>query len=72
MTVIISESKKPGAPARAAFDENLTCYKADIPQLFWFNALLIARPTVPSSRGLPNSVMLGAPYVHGSSSFLRG
>ena len=29
-------------PARAAFDENLTHYKAEIPQLFWFNALLIA------------------------------
>jgi len=24
--------------ARAAFDENLTHYKAEIPQLFWFNA----------------------------------
>ena len=29
-------------PARAAFDENLTHYKHEIPQLFWFNALLIA------------------------------
>ena len=29
-------------PARAAFDENLTHDKAEIPQLFWFNALLIA------------------------------
>lgn len=29
-------------PARAAFDENLTHYKAEIPRLFWFNALLIA------------------------------
>ena len=36
------QSKKPGVPARAAFDENLTHYKAEIPQLFWFNALLIA------------------------------
>ncbi len=29
-------------PTRAAFDENLTYHKAEIPQLFWFNALLIA------------------------------
>jgi len=36
------ELKKPGVPARAAFDENLTHYKKEIPQLFWFNALLIA------------------------------
>jgi hypothetical protein len=36
-----SELKKPGVPARAAFDENLTHYKQQIPALFWFNALLI-------------------------------
>jgi type I restriction enzyme R subunit len=29
-------------PARAAFDENLTHYKQQIPALFWSNALLIA------------------------------
>lgn len=40
LTVI--ELKKPGVPARVAFDENLTHYKAEIPHLFWFNALLIA------------------------------
>ena len=39
---MVIELKKPGVPARAAFDENLTHYKAEIPQLFWFNALLIA------------------------------
>lgn len=39
---VVIELKKPGVPARNAFDENLTCYKADIPQLFWYNALLIA------------------------------
>ncbi len=39
---IVIELKKPGVPARAAFDENLTHYKKEIPQLFWFNALLIA------------------------------
>jgi type I restriction enzyme R subunit len=39
---VVIELKKPGVPARAAFDENLTHYKRQIPQLFWFNALLIA------------------------------
>ncbi len=39
---MVVELKKPGVPARAAFDENLTHYKQQIPQLFWFNALLIA------------------------------
>jgi type I restriction enzyme R subunit len=39
---VVIELKKPGVPARAAFDENLTHYKKAIPQLFWFNALLIA------------------------------
>ena len=39
---VVIELKKPGVPARAAFDENLTHYTQQIPQLFWFNALLIA------------------------------
>lgn len=39
---VMVELKKPGVPARTAFDENLTHYKHEIPQLFWFNALLIA------------------------------
>jgi type I restriction enzyme R subunit len=39
---VVVELKKPGVPARAAFDENLTHYKKEIPQLFWYNALLIA------------------------------
>ncbi|HRD90355.1 MAG: type I restriction endonuclease subunit R [Candidatus Accumulibacter sp.] len=39
---VVIELKKPGVPARAAFNENLTHYKQQIPQLFWFNALLIA------------------------------
>ena len=42
LPLVVRELKKPGVPARAAFDENLTHYKAEIPQLFWFNALLIA------------------------------
>ena len=39
---VVIELKKPGVPARSAFDENLTHYKAQIPALFWYNALLIA------------------------------
>jgi type I restriction enzyme, R subunit len=39
---VVAELKKPGVLARSAFDENLTHYKHEIPQLFWFNALLIA------------------------------
>ncbi len=39
---VVIELKKPGVPARSAFDENLTHYKQQIPQLFWFNVLVIA------------------------------
>ena len=39
---VVIELKKPGVPARAAFDENLTHYKQQVPNLFWFNALMMA------------------------------
>jgi type I restriction enzyme R subunit len=39
---VVIELKKPGVPARSAFDENVTHYKQQIPALFWSNALLIA------------------------------
>jgi type I restriction enzyme, R subunit len=42
LPIVVIELKKPGVPAQQAFDDNLTCYKADIPQLFWFNGLMIA------------------------------
>ena len=42
LPLVVIELKKPGVPARAAFDENLTHYKKEIPSLFWYNALLIA------------------------------
>ena len=42
LPLVVIELKKPGVPARAAFDENLTHYKQEIPHLFWFNAMLIA------------------------------
>ncbi|MEO8360706.1 MAG: type I restriction endonuclease subunit R, partial [Vicinamibacteria bacterium] len=45
LPLVVIELKKPGVPARAAFDENLTSYMHPlngIPALFVFNALLIA------------------------------
>lgn len=39
---VVVELKKPGVPARSAFDDNITHYKQEIPQLFSYNALLIA------------------------------
>jgi hypothetical protein len=39
------ETKKPGVSAKQAFDENLTSYRHEqngVPQLFWYDALLIA------------------------------
>jgi type I restriction enzyme, R subunit len=41
LPIIVIELKKPGVPSQQAFDDNLTCYKSDIPQLFWFNGLMI-------------------------------
>ncbi len=48
---VVIELKKPGVPARSAFDENLTHYKQQIPQLFCFNALLIASNGTDSRMG---------------------
>ncbi len=42
LPLVVIELKKPGVPARAAFDDNLTHYKQQIPALFWTNAFLIA------------------------------
>ena len=42
---VVIELKKPGVPAKQAFDGNLTSYKHTqngVPALFWSNALLIA------------------------------
>jgi len=41
LPLVVIELKKLGVPAQQAFTENLTCYKADIPQMFWCNALMI-------------------------------
>jgi type I restriction enzyme, R subunit len=42
LPLVVIELKKPGVPARAAFDENLTHYKEQSPALFWYNAFMIA------------------------------
>jgi type I restriction enzyme R subunit len=45
LPLVVIELKKPGVPAKQAFDDNLTSYKHEqngVPQLFWYNALLIA------------------------------
>ncbi len=45
LPLVLMEFKKPGVPARAAFDENITSYKHPqngIPALFWYNTLIIA------------------------------
>ena len=42
---VVIELKKPGVPAKQAFEENLTSYKHlqnGIPALFWYNAFMIA------------------------------
>ena len=42
---VVIELKKPGVPAKQAFDDNITSYKHaqnGVPALFWSNALLIA------------------------------
>ncbi len=42
LPLVVMEFKRPGISARAAFDDNLSHYKAQIPQLFWSNAFLLA------------------------------
>jgi type I restriction enzyme R subunit len=45
LPLVVIEVKRPGVPARQAFDENLTSYKHiqnGVPQLFAYNAFLVA------------------------------
>lgn len=54
LPLVVVELKKPGIPAKQAFDENLTSYKHaqnGIPDLFWCNALLIASNGIESRVG---------------------
>ncbi len=51
LPLVVIELKKPGVPARAAFDGNLVHYKQQVPSLFWYNALLIASNGTDSKVG---------------------
>lgn len=51
---VVIELKKPGVPAKQAYDGNLTSYKHaqnGVPALFWLNALLIASNGMDSRVG---------------------
>lgn len=51
LPLVVIEFKKPGVPARVAYDDNITHYKKEIPSLFWYNALLIASNGTESKVG---------------------
>ena len=54
LPLVVVELKKPGVPAKQAFDDNLTSYKHPqngIPDLFWYNALLMASNGIESRVG---------------------
>ena len=55
LPLVVVELKKPGVPAQQAFTDNLTCYKADIPALFWGNAIMIASNGTDSRVGSPTA-----------------
>jgi type I restriction enzyme R subunit len=59
LPLVVVELKKPGIPAKQAFDNNLTSYKHSqngIPDLFWYNALLIASNGIESRVGTVTAV----------------
>lgn len=51
LPLVAIELKKPGVPAKTAFDENLTHYKKEIPKLFWYSAWLVASNGTDSRLG---------------------
>jgi type I restriction enzyme R subunit len=54
LPLVVVELKKPGVSARQAFDENLMSYKHPqngIPDLFWYNALLMVSNGIESRVG---------------------
>ncbi len=51
LPLLVIELKKPGVPAKTAFDENLTHYKSAVPKLFWYNAFLVASNGTESRLG---------------------
>ena len=57
LPLVVIELKKPGVPARAAFDENITHYKQQIPALFWHNALSAIPQFFPRFNSLEISIL---------------
>ncbi len=51
LPLLVIELKKPGVPAKTAFDENLTHYKSAVPKLFWYSAWLVASNGTDSKLG---------------------
>jgi len=51
LPLVVVELKKPGVPARNAFDDNITHYKEQIPALFRYNALIICSNGIDSRVG---------------------
>ncbi len=54
LPLLVVEFKKPGVPSRQGFDENITSYKHPqngVPQLFWYNAMLIVSNGLDSRIG---------------------
>jgi len=61
LPVVVMEFKKPGVPARAALEENITSYKHPlngVPALFWFNALIITSNGSESRVGWSRAVQV--------------
>ena len=70
LPLLVIEFKKPGVPARAAFEENITSYKHPqngIPAFFWYNALIIASNGTESRVGSHHGG-LGADASNGNAS----
>jgi type I restriction enzyme R subunit len=51
LPLVLIEFKKPGVHVREGFDQNITDYKAAIPQLFHFNALILISNGTQSKLG---------------------
>ncbi|MBR30830.1 MAG: deoxyribonuclease HsdR [Spirochaetaceae bacterium] len=59
LPLLLIELKKPGVAAVRAYEDNIRSYKADIPQLFHYNAFIIA------SNGLDTRLgSFSAPWEH--------
>ena len=72
LPLVVVELKKPGVPAKQAFDDNLTSYKHPqngIPDLFWYNAC--SWPPTASRAAWARSRRTGNGSSSGSASSAR-